>query len=671
MKGNTLTPSRLTRIALIGNPNTGKSSLFNALTGLRQKTGNFPGVTVDKKTGRFTHSSPAAAKTFEITDLPGTYSLIPSSPDEQVTTRFITNHDQDALPDCVLVIADATQLKRSLLICTQVIDLGLPTVLALNMSDIAQRKGITILVDVLSAQLGVPVVAVDARSGTGISRLKEVLSLTNQGTLKAFHPGKKQSAGSHDIPYLKDLLLQVQQQLSHGPDLDENTHEAILEDTRERQVKIDRLVDHIQTRNEGSGKDLTTMLDGVLTHPLWGYLIFLGLMLLIFQAIFSWAQWPMDLIDMGMTNAGIAMKEFLPDHFISRLLVDGVWAGLSGILVFVPQIALLFTFIGLLEDSGYMARVSMIMDRLMRSFGLGGRSVIPLIGGMACAIPAIMSTRIIGHARERLITTLVIPFTTCSARLPVYTLLISLVIPEDQMLGPFNLQGLVFLGLYLLGFAMALLAAAILHLLFRKREKSVFIMEIPEFRRPHVGNILNTVLEKVRIFVTDAGKIIIGVSMVLWFLSSYGPTPESSGSADPPATTLETSWAGQIGKTIEPVIKPLGFDWKIGIALITSFAAREIFVGTMATLYSIEDQDNEQSLRQKLLSERIPGTNKPRYTLAVGLSLMIFYAFALQCVSTLAVVYRETKSLKWPILQFSIMGILAYFASLITYQLFS
>lgn len=650
----------------------GKTSLFNALTGLNQRVGNFPGVTVDRKSGRFTIDGNGNQHvTIELTDLPGTFSLFANSPDEAVATQVMLDDLHPDYPDLALVIADASQLRRSLLVCSQVIDLGIPTVLALNMQDVAIRKGVNVDAEVLSAGLGIPVVAINARTGQGLKRLKEVIAWTDRAPLRPFLQQNQSD--------FRFMLNTSQQAFSSGKGSAVATstlsQQELLEfrtrQSLDRYEAIDRIIEKVQRQHDARQPSLTEKLDRILTHRVFGYVIFLGLLLLIFQSIFSWASLPMGWIESGFTLLIDTLRGILPPNFVTSLLLDGLLPGLSGILIFIPQIALLFAFITILEDSGYMARVSFIMDRLMRSLGLGGRSVIPLIGGMACAIPAILSTRTIGSWKERIITILVIPFTTCSARLPVYTLLISLVIPSNRHLGPFNMQGLVFMGMYVLGFASALLVALILKFLIPAGTRGDSITELPEYRPPRWKNVWLTMWEKVRIFSWDAGRVILGVSLVLWILSSSGPGHMPWDKDPDGGLKLEASWAGQIGKSIEPAIRPLGFDWKIGISLVTSFAAREVFVGTMATLYSVDQQDDEAvSLRERMRAEINPQTGKPRYDLAVGLSLMAFYAFSLQCMSTLAVVYRETKNFKWPLLQFIFMGILAYFASLLTFHLF-
>ncbi|MBL1233996.1 MAG: ferrous iron transport protein B [Flavobacteriales bacterium] len=631
-------------IYLVGNPNTGKSSLFNALTGLTQKTGNFPGVTVDKKSGYTSINN----QQIEVVDLPGTYSLNPEAEDERVAANTIKNINDDEL---IIVVADVTNLKRNLFLCTQIIDLGKPVVLVLNMMDLLQKSNQRINLDKISALLQIPVVPVNARIKKGINELKEIVSK---------YQFKKASFSSDKLT------------------------------PSERYEKITTVISAcLQGGEANRWIDRTKKIDNILTHKIYGYLIFLSILFVIFQAIFSWSAYPMELIEEGFAMLGGLVESWMPKGVLSDLIVNGILAGLSGIVVFVPQIALLFAFITILEDTGYMSRVSFLMDRLLRPFGLNGKSIIPLISSIACAVPAIMSTRSINNLKERLITIMVAPLISCSARIPVYTLLIALVIPAEQQVGIFNLQGIVMMGLYLIGFLAALFAALIFKWILKSKGKTNFIMEMPIYRLPKWSNIGFSVYNKVKVFLFEAGKIIIAISIVLWGLSSYGPgdtfekieekyaSPAFENEDENEINTLiaseklEASYAAYLGKTIEPLIKPIGFDWKIGISLVTSFAAREVFVGTMATLYSVGDEDNSTSIREKMLQAKNPETGDRLYNRATTFSLLIFYAFAMQCMATLAVVYRETKSYKWPIIQVIYMGALAYVSSWIVYTIFS
>ena len=634
----------------MGNPNTGKSTLFNALTGLHQKVGNFPGVTVDKKSGYFNTQN----QRVKIIDLPGTYSLNPTSEDEKVTRDYL--HKSTA-NEIIVVVADATNLKRNLLLLTQIIDEGKKVILVLNMMDLLQKNNQEIKVQKLSLLLGIPVVPINARIGKGTDELKYAIDHF-KGTPSKF--------------------------------IDQPFSSNVVDETMLRYNKINQIVnDCLVINGEDKQGLLTRKIDNILTHKIWGYAIFLGLLFLMFQAIFSWSSYPMELIENGFLWLGNQLSTMLPKGMINDLIVDGIIAGLGGIVVFIPQITMLFAFIIVLEDTGYMARVSFLMDRILRNFGLNGKSIIPLLSSTACAVPAIMGARTITNMKERLITIMVSPLISCSARIPVYTLLIALVIPKESAWGIFNLQGVIMMGLYLIGFLAALAAAWVMKVIIKSNGKSSFILEMPIYRMPRWKNVGISIIGKVRVFLFDAGKIIIAISILLWGLSSYGPSEEMEKievkyaellSQDEPrqdlpsmkaADKLEASYAGIIGKTIEPAIRPLGFDWKIGISLVTSFAAREVFVGTMATLYSVGDEDNTTTIREKMLMAKNPVTGGKLYTKATTFSLLIFYAFAMQCMATLAVVYRETNSMKWPLIQLIYMGLLAYFSSLIVYTIFS
>jgi ferrous iron transport protein B len=697
-------------IALVGNPNSGKSSIFNCLTGLNQQVGNFPGVTVDKKTGT---SSISATLSAEIIDLPGSYSLYPKRLDEWVSYKVLLNQDNDIKADVVVAVADASNLKRNLLFCTQIIDLKVPMVIALTMMDMANRKGIKIDIAALERELGVPVVAVNPRKNKGITQLKKAIEYTAQNeyhsSIRDFIDNKSLAESSiEDVkkqyPQLSDYMA-IHYLINHesfalGSTM-QDTIEAIevknnfnptktqAEEILQRYGRIRQVMQQAVSEPDPLQKKLfTEKLDNLLLHRVWGYMILLGVLFLLFQSVFWLAQFPMDWIELGFAKLSQALSSSLPDSRWTDLLINGVIAGLSGILMFVPQIMILFGLIILLEDTGYMARISFLSDRLMRSVGLNGKSVMPMISGFACAVPAIMSARNIENRKERLLTILITPLMSCSARLPVYTILIGLVIPKTYLLGFLGVQGLVMMGLYLLGLVMALIVSYVAKWFIKINEKSFFILELPTYRSPRWNNVLPTMINKARIFVFDAGKVIMVISLILWALSSFGPGNSMQKvseryeklKAAPGANIkqlnhefqtakLEASYAGIMGKSIEPVIRPLGYDWKIGIALITSFAAREVFVGTMATLYSVGDDDGSLLLKQKMKAAvRVDG--KPVFNLASGLSLMIFYVFAMQCMSTLAVVKRETKSWKWPVIQLVYMTGLAYLMSWVVYQLF-
>jgi ferrous iron transport protein B len=706
------TTSRRSKIALVGNPNSGKSSLFNHLTGLNQKIGNFPGVTVEKKTGA---SSMPDGSIAEIIDLPGIYSIYPRSLDEQIVAEVLLDHHSPTTPDKVIVIVDGTNLKRGFLLLTQIIDLGLPAILALNMMDLAAKAGISYDFNTLSKKLGVPVVPINARNGVGIEELKKEIIKPSHVERQAqiFNVWKEAAV---PVKELRDRIgvdndYEAYQFLEQPRSLkflskDKQEQVAVIRnahqffpgkfqgaETIQRYSYIQDLLNEITLKaSDNSWKKNSTLVDKILLHKVWGYVIFFGLLFLIFQSIFAWATVPMDFIDGMFASFSSYLESVLPEGVLSSLIAEGIIPGIGGIMIFIPQIAILFAFISILEESGYMARVVFLMDKIMRKFGLNGKSVVPLMSGVACAIPAIMATRTIDNWKERTITILVTPLMSCSARLPVFTILIALIVPDQKALGFFNLQGLALMGMYLLGFVFALLSAWVMKLLIRVKERSYLIMELPTYRIPKWSNVGYTILEKTKAFVFEAGKIIMAISVILWVLASYGPgdavknaranvIEESKnlrlteeGLEDRIAAyKLEHSYAGVIGKAIEPVIRPLGYDWKIGIALITSFAAREVFVGTMATIYSIGsvDADDSSTIKERMKAEINPETGQARFTPAVGFSLLVFYTFAMQCMSTIAVVYRETNGWKWPMIQLAYMTLLAYVSAFIVFQAMS
>lgn len=698
-------------IALVGNPNSGKTSLFNALTGLNQKVGNFPGVTVDKKSGSISLDDNTRA---EVIDLPGTYSLYPRRADEWVAYKVLMGMDKDVKPDVVVLVADASNLKRNLLFCSQMIDLKIPLVMALTMNDLAAKKGIRVDVEGLATELGVPVVQVNPRKNKGLTQLKRTISqlvkLNMVAPVRDFIDTRKLApqpiAQVQDLfPHLSDYAS-IHYLINHESfpfdDKLQDTIEQIeidnkfnptrtqAEEIMQRYTQIRQIMQqHVIEPDPLQKKMFTEKLDNLLLHRVWGYVILLSVLFLLFQSIFWMASYPMDAIEWSFSEVTGFLNQHLQESWWSNLLVNGIVAGLSGIFVFVPQIMILFGLITILEDSGYMARISFLTDRLMRKVGLNGKSVMPMISGFACAVPAIMSARNIENKKERLLTIMVTPLMSCSARLPVYTILIALVIPDTYFLGFLSLQGLVMMALYLLGTVMALIVSYVMKWFINLKEKSFFILELPVYREPRWKNVGVTMIEKARIFVYDAGRVIMLISLLLWFLSSYGPsnrmeavdakyaamqqnlrTEEQKAAVSKAygSEKLQNSWAGLLGKSIEPVIEPLGFDWKIGIALITSFAAREVFVGTMATLYSVEE-DDDSSLREKMQSATWNNGSKV-YTLGAALSLMVFYVLAMQCMSTLAIVKRETRSWKWPTIQLVYMTLLAYVTSWVVYQLF-
>jgi ferrous iron transport protein B len=698
------------KVALIGNPNTGKSTVFNALTGLNQKIGNFPGVTVDKKTGL---ASLSTEQTAIIIDLPGTYSLYPRSKDETIAIEILSSPHNINYPDIVVVVADASNLKRNLLLFTQIIDLKIPVVLALNMIDTAKDAGIEIDVKGLEAKLGIPVVPMNAREMKGITELKESIFKQSQERkiseptidVKKIAPGiideikEKLSIDNdyvafelaHHYKELKFLSKDQKHFIEElGKKYDFNPQKIQATETIARYNFInDLLYDCVHKKQLPQAETYSNRIDKILTHRVFGFLIFFFILFLVFQSIFSWSEYPMELIERGFSALSAYLHDHLPAGILTDLLTNGILPGLSGVFVFVPQIAILFLFIAILEDTGYMARVTFMMDRAMKKVGLNGKSVVPLISGIACAVPAIMSARTIENWKDRIITIMVTPLMSCSARLPVYTLLISLIVPDTYLWGFLNLQGLALMGMYLLGFFAAILASAVMKFIIKTKQRSYFIMELPVYRMPRWSNIGIEIYNKSKTFVLEAGKVILAVSIILWVLASYGPSDKISEVEKKYSSTefkqslsaeelnmkissekLEASYAGMLGKVIEPVIKPLGFDWKIGIALITSFAAREVFVGTMATIYSVQGDDKHlDTVREKMRDAKNPDTGEPVFTVPVAFSLMIFFAFAMQCMSTFAVVYRETNSFKWPLIQLLYMTGMAYLASLLAYQL--
>ena len=698
-------------IALVGNPNSGKSSLFNVLTGLNQQVGNFPGVTVDKKTGQCQIGENLTAT---LIDLPGTYSLYPKRSDEWVAYKVLLQQDDDIKPDMVLLVADASNLKRNLLFCSQIIDLKIPVVMALSMTDLAKNKGTEIDINGLERELGLPVVSINPRKNKGIPQLKKIVEQTfianftaprefiNNASLsekpieavKGLLPGISDYTALHYLinhqhfklsPSLQDSIEGIEVANNFNPT------KTQAEEIMQRYGRIKHIMSQTVVEADPLQKTLfTEKLDNILLDRKWGYLILLAVLFVLFQSVFWIAQYPMDAIEWSFGKLSGSLGNLLPPTWWSDLLINGVVAGLSGIVIFIPQIMILFGLITLLEDTGYMARISFLTDKLMRSVGLNGKSVMPMISGLACAVPAIMSARNIENRKERLLTIMVTPLMSCSARLPVYTILIALVIPSKLYFGFLSIQGLVMMALYLLGTVMALLVSFVMRWFIDIKERSFFILELPVYRSPRWANALTTMVEKAKIFVFQAGKIIMVISLLLWVLSSYGPSAKMAAvsshyeqliqtypnqqkelNKQRKMELLENSFAGMLGKSIEPAIRPLGYDWKIGIALITSFAAREVFVGTMATLYSVGDDadDNNNTLRQKM-SAAVRADGSKVYNLATGLSLLVFYVLAMQCMSTLAVVKRETRSWKWPAIQLVYMTMLAYLMSWGTYLIF-
>ncbi|WP_339882536.1 ferrous iron transport protein B [Polaribacter vadi] len=696
------------KVALIGNPNTGKTSLFNQLTGLNQKVGNYPGITVDKKLGVCKLS---ATQNAIITDLPGTYSINPTSIDESIVLKTLLNKDIKASPDVILVVADVENLKRNLLLFSQIKDLEIPTVLAINMVDQMDKKGISIDLSLLKKELNTEVVLISARKNEGINNIKAAIIRCHVAAKASPLCGINSKVDPDYFNKLKEIspnyslyeLWLMVTQNNFPETITKKEKQDLLafkedisklkkyqhKETIYRYQEINKILKKTYIIDKTKATDLRGRLDKVFTHKIFGYLFFFLILLVIFQSIFDIASVPMDFIDGAFAQLSDFAKSNLPSGVFTDLLTEGIIPGIGGVVIFIPQIAILFLFIAILEETGYMSRVVFLMDKIMRRFGMNGKSIIPLISGTACAIPAIMATRTISSWKERLITILVTPFTTCSARLPVYAILIALVIPDKKILGFLNLQGLVLLLLYALGFVSAILAAYILHKTLKIKSRSLFVIEMPNYKLPSFKNVFYEVVEKTKAFVFGAGKIILALSIVLWFLASNGGDSYKNAAQNVTenvanqnlndeelqqriaSAKLENSYIGIMGKSIEPAIKPLGYDWKIGIALITSFAAREVFVGTLATIYSVEaDDENTTTIKQKMAAE-VNETGGKLFNFPVGMSLMVFYAFAMQCMATLAIVKRETKSWKWPLIQLFGMGLLAYVASFLTYQILS
>ncbi len=667
-------------IALVGNPNTGKTSIFNLLTGLHQKVGNYPGITVDKKQGSFYLSN---HQKVNVIDLPGTYSLNPSSIDESVSTKHLLDNQNKDFPDLVIVVAEVENLKRNLLLFTQVKDLGLPVFLAINMEDQMQKRGISIDIPALERKLDTQIILVSTRKNTGIKELKKAIENFDYQPVKAlFTPD--QQAYKQWLNQNYKIEFQDHTEVEQRAKIKKEQHH----ETIKRYQFIGNILKGSYTIDKSKATDFDSKLDKILTHKFFGYLIFIVLLLLMFQAIFTWSAPFMDFIDESFASLSQYVAGVIPEGKLNELISQGVIPGIGGIVIFVPQIAILFLFIAVLEETGYMSRVVFLMDKIMRKFGLSGKSVVPLISGNACAIPAIMATRNIEDWKERLITILITPFTVCSARLPVYTILIALIIPEETLFGFINAQALALLGMYLLGIVLALVASVVLSKIIKIKSKSYFVIEMPSYKTPVFRNVFYIVVEKTKAFVLNAGKIILAVSVILWFLASHGgdtfnnaeeivsskvenqTLSEAELNVEIASFQIENSYIGKMGKAIEPVIKPLGYDWKIGIAVITSFAAREVFVGTLATIYSVEDPEDEGTIKSRMEAATFADSGEKVFTLATGVSLLLFYAIALQCAATVAIVRRETNSWKWTIAQLIGMGLLAYMFAFIGYTIF-
>ncbi len=680
-------------VYLVGNPNCGKSTLFNIVTGLHQKTSNLPGTTIEIRKSKISNKN---GKTIRLFDLPGIYSINPASKDEQIACEPLLNPEHAEHPDHIIVVIDSSNLKRNLLLFTQIADLGFSVSLVLNMTDIASKKGIVIDIERLERELGIKVIQTSARSNLNLDQLKKLI----------FEDGFKSHFNCYESPSLKEFFTESTIDLTKYNDYQAlqivyknsdivggKAHQIIFEEQRAMEVMVRyKAISGLLARcvtQSNIRKQVSKKIDKVVTHPVFGYLIFLCIIFIIFQSVFTLAAYPMDLIEQAFNWAGHSISSRMSHGLLESLVVNGILAGMSGVIVFIPQIVILFMFLAILEDSGYMSRVSFILDKIMRKFGMNGRSVLPLISGAACAIPAIMSARTIENKRDRLITIMVTPFISCSARLPVYILLISIIPIHSKIFGIFNHQGFLLMAMYLLGVITSLLAGIVLSRFIKNTDTTGFFMELPTYQLPRLKNIGITCFTKAKSFVWEAGKIIFLVSIVLWYLTSFGPSEKFKEIEENVAYELRTnkisaedanlslalqkqehSYAGYFGKTIEPLIKPLGFDWRIGISLITSFIAREVFVGSMATIYGA-GQDDFVNIRKKMQAEINPVTHKPTFSIAVCLSLLVFYALAMQCASTIAVVFKETKSWKWPTLQFLLMSVTAWVASWVVFNIFT
>ncbi|CAM3738262.1 ferrous iron transport protein B [Sphingobacterium prati] len=693
-------------IALLGNPNVGKTSLFNRITKLNQKVGNYPGITVEKREGQVKANN----RTYRIIDLPGTYTLFPSSMDEEVVFNTLVNKENSFRPNLVVVVAEPTNLKRSIILYQQARELGLPAIFVINMIDEAKEKGISIDIAKLEQLLNTKVYETNARTGQGIDQLIKNFDAVPPMYISKFQLPTIANEALDETKRLfpLDTEYHTWQYLAKGEVsfLSKEKNLAIQQIRDKYQLKAEKLqkeeailrsksLDHslseIYTKDDAFNKNKTNAIDRILLHPIFGYLIFFGILFLIFQAIYTWSGPAMDFIDGLFGDLAAYTQTILPAGPLTDLLSNGIIKGIGGIVIFIPQIVILYIFISIMEETGYMSRVVFLMDRWLRPFGLNGKSVIPLISGVACAVPAVMSARNIENAKERLVTILVTPFMTCSARLPIYIVLIGLVIPDTKYAG-FQLQGMVLFVMYLLGIFAALFSAILLTKIIKSKHKSFLIFELPTYKSPDWKNVALNVWEKTASFVFGAGKIILAISVILWALGSFGPNDKFSNAEayvtqnnpnlsvedldhEISSFRLEHSFLGYLGMAIEPVVAPLGYDWKMGIGLISSFAAREVFVGTMATVYSlgdevdIEDEATKTTVLSKMRSEINRNTGLPAYNFASGISLLLFYAFAMQCMSTIAAVKRETGSWKWTLIQVGFMTGLAYFSALIAYQL--
>lgn len=668
------------QILLVGNPNVGKSTVFNLLCNKKQKTGNYAGVTVASHSGNYEYKG----DNVEVVDLPGSYSVYPTSEDEAIFSKFLIEEQQNYAG--VVYVLEALSIKRGLLLFQQIQDLGIPVLLIVNQIDQAERRGISINLEELSKELVVRVLQANAKENLGIDELREAIFNNDfiiSDKISFEIPFEQKNLVFKFLEETKEknqykiwTLLSSDTYLGNLKSVKEQMNEDAIkclvpkrlqtQETIRRYQNIDKIIAKVFSKKTQFKELLTEKLDKILVHQFWGYVVFAAILLFIFQMVFFIAAYPMDWIDSGTSWLAGFAGEHLPEGPINSLISNGIIPGIGGIVIFAPQIGVLLYFLYLLEDSGYMARVIFLMDRFLRPFGLNGKSIVPLVSGTACAIPAVMSTRNIENVKERLITILVTPFMTCSARLPVYSIIIALIIP-DEFFGGISYKALALMAMYILGFVTSLLASLILKKFIKNKGKSFLVMDLPTYKMPLFGYDFKLMLGKVWEFITGAGKIIFIVSILIWFFSYFGPTekPEQFVDSD---VKLENSYLAKMGKFIEPVIEPLGYDWKMGVGILTSFVAREVFVGTLSTLYSLDDSAPEGKIIDKMRHDTKPNGEKV-FNFATGISILFFYAFAMQCVSTLAVVYKETKSFKWTMAQLFGMSGLAYFASLIIYQI--
>ena len=674
-------PQKVKHILLVGNPNVGKSTIFNLLCNKNQKTGNYAGVTVASHQGTYIYQG----EEVEIVDLPGSYSIYPTSEDEAIFTKYLIEEQEKY--SGVIYIADALNLKRSLLLFQQIKDLGIPVLVVLNQMDLAEKRGLHIDSKKLETLIGNRILKTNAKANIGIEEIRNAIR-NNEFSVsdKAFFDIPSENLGLvfkisrqiNETNFYKVWTLiaadtylgkleSVKTQLNHEDRKCMVPKRLQVQETIRRYQQIDGYMSQIISKKPQFKELLTEKLDKVLVHPILGYLVFALILLMIFQSVFFIAEYPMNWIDGSFAWLSQFTKTHLPDGPINSLLSDGIIPGIGGIVIFAPQIGILLYFLYLLEDSGYMARVIFLMDRFLRPFGLNGKSIVPLVSGTACAIPAIMSTRNIENVKERLITILITPFMTCSARLPVYSIIIALIFSDETIWG-IQYKALALFAMYFLGFVTALISAFILKYFIKNKGKTFLVMDLPAYKMPLWTYDFKLVLGKVWEFITGAGKIILAVSVILWVLSYFGPKDEKQLFQVQSEVKLENSYLAKIGRQMEPAIAPLGYDWKMGVGILSSFAAREVFVGTMSTLYSLDDEAEEQTVIEKMKADVKPNGEKV-FNFATGISILIFYAFAMQCISTIAVVYRETKSWKWTVIQLVFMSGLAYFVSMIAYQI--